>query len=551
VFSLFFFSSSFSPSLNFESRKEFVSKVNEGLKTGVGGARGVMEELMSQHVVKPHLLTVRQRWVMMLVSFVVFFKVSLSLGFGPFESEHVFDVSFLVLHLAAVVYFGEWDIWQLLILIPLGSFRFQMLNLEVIRLVSLVPFLQGLRFVVSGSISRLFGLFILLVVCTHGVACMWFALGAFENFESGWAPPPEFRSGTVFLTYWKSFNWSLKSLTQGPDGSPETGLEIMLSLAIMFLGFSVYATIIGSIGSVLMNLDSESNNWIEKKEGVDRYVQSSNLPDPLFRRISDYYTYLKNNRRQVGDQGEIFFELPGSLQTDISLHLTKDLLSKVSFFKNAPVACLSYVAKQLKPLSFPPGERIVTEGEVGQSMFFLMRGLLEVCSGLKVLTLLHDGAVFGEMALLIQNQPRTATIRALAFSDVFELSRQNLEDVLVLWPELREALTQTMEERIASSAAIREKLERGSTPDSRRKGSMVVPKKKLSNTKLTFQSAVRRSLREAKKEEEEAAIPNSGDLERKKKEEERLNAVEAKTLAEELKAQEKKGKEEADAEETA
>ncbi len=49
----------------------------------------------------------------------------------------------------------------------------------------------------------------------------------------------------------------------------------------------------------------------------------------------------------------------------VSLHLTKDLLSKVSFFKGAPVACLSFVAQQLRPIAIPPGERVVTEGEVG------------------------------------------------------------------------------------------------------------------------------------------------------------------------------------------
>ena len=118
------------------------------------------------------------------------------------------------------------------------------------------------------------------------------------------------------------------------------------------------------------------------------------------------------------------------------------------------------MAKKLKPLSIPPGERIVTEGEVGQSMFFLMRGLVEVCSGLKVLALLNDGAVFGEMALLIVNQPRTATIRALVFSDVFELSQSDLEEALILWPNLRTQLTKTMQVRKGERKERRERRER-------------------------------------------------------------------------------------------
>ncbi len=92
-------------------------------------------------------------------------------------------------------------------------------------------------------------------------------------------------------------------------------------------------------------------------------------------------------------------------------------------------------------------------------MFFLMRGLLEVTSGLRIVSLLEEGAVFGEMALLIPGQPRTATIRALVFSDVFELLAEDLERVLQLWPSLRDALTKTMQERLSSSQEVREKVE--------------------------------------------------------------------------------------------
>jgi CRP-like cAMP-binding protein len=175
------------------------------------------------------------------------------------------------------------------------------------------------------------------------------------------------------------------------------------------------------------------------------------------------------NRRSHAQPQEIFYELPSSLQTDISLHLTKDLLSQVSFFRGAPLACLSFIAKQLRPLAVPPGERIVTEGEVGETMYFLMRGLLEVTSGLRVVSLLEEGAVFGEMALLMPGQPRTATIRALVFSDVFELSNRDLDEVLKLWPALRDVLTATMQRRMeqmkeVTNRAMAAELDSGKSP---------------------------------------------------------------------------------------
>jgi CRP-like cAMP-binding protein len=92
-----------------------------------------------------------------------------------------------------------------------------------------------------------------------------------------------------------------------------------------------------------------------------------------------------------------------------------------------------------------------------------------VTSGLRVVSLLEEGAVFGEMALLMPGQPRTATIRALVFSDVFELSNRDLDEVLKLWPALRDVLTATMQRRMeqmkeVTNRAMAAELDSGKSP---------------------------------------------------------------------------------------
>ena len=138
------------------------------------------------------------------------------------------------------------------------------LGKEVFRMIIFARYLKQLKDVSQGAVSRLGNLFLILILCAHVTACCWFGLGVFNEFKTAWGPQEHTYD---WLTYGKAFHFALKSLTSGPEGTPETVLELFLSLAIMFLGFSVYATIIGSIGSVLLSLDTDYANWAQKFEG--------------------------------------------------------------------------------------------------------------------------------------------------------------------------------------------------------------------------------------------------------------------------------------------
>lgn len=493
--------------LNDSERAEVVVRLKQALAArNFHDARAVIQDVI---VGAGHLKSERSRRLLQLawlvVSLFIVFGAPFKVAFGPFSSATSLVIEFLMMASYASVLLWEkklmkrnsqhqagasaeasstsfssllslllqhessastsstsslfWLILDVTALLPLGLLLGSPL-LELARLVCWGRLLRALRQVTRSALTRLASLLLLLVVCAHLVACSWYGLGVYQEFASDWGPSKELsQTPSLLFKYGKTFHYSLRALTQGPEGSPNTELELLLSLGIIFLGFSVYATIIGSIGNVLTDFDQESSEWISKSEQIDRYCVAHGLPRTLTKRVKDYFEYLRAHSKTGITQQEIFAELPDSLKTDISLHLTKDLLAEVAFFKKAPLPCLSLIAKLLKPISVPPGERIITEGEVGQSMYFLMRGLLEVSVGLNVVSVLHDGAFFGEMALLIENQPRTATIRALVFSDVFELSRDDLEHVMDVWPSLRIELVRTMEERIASTKEVKAKVD--------------------------------------------------------------------------------------------
>jgi CRP-like cAMP-binding protein len=78
----------------------------------------------------------------------------------------------------------------------------------------------------------------------------------------------------------------------------------------------------------------------------------------------------------------------------------------------------------------PHGELVIREGEPGQSFFFVACGEVRVFAtdGLgrqTELARLHEGAVFGEMALL-SAQPRSASVEVIGEADLLEVTRESL-----------------------------------------------------------------------------------------------------------------------------
>lgn len=77
------------------------------------------------------------------------------------------------------------------------------------------------------------------------------------------------------------------------------------------------------------------------------------------------------------------------------------------------------------------GDQIIIEGQPGDSFFMLADGVVVVSKKVEgndaVLAHLHQGAVFGEMAL-VANTKRAATVSAMGDVDLLELSRHDLEE---------------------------------------------------------------------------------------------------------------------------
>ncbi len=105
-------------------------------------------------------------------------------------------------------------------------------------------------------------------------------------------------------------------------------------------------------------------------------------------------------------------------------------LPPIPLFSELESDAFARVLAALKLRRTRPGEVIVAEGEPGHSFFVIARGTVAiekhlVQGGAQRLASLHEGAIFGEMAL-VSASPRTATVRADSDCDLLEFDRHAL-----------------------------------------------------------------------------------------------------------------------------
>lgn len=91
---------------------------------------------------------------------------------------------------------------------------------------------------------------------------------------------------------------------------------------------------------------------------------------------------------------------------------------------------LEYVAELARPRKFAAGQTVFEEGELGDSLYVIVSGEIEVLrrdgdGAQKLLTTLAAPQFFGEMSL-IDKEYRSATVRARSDAELLHLTAENL-----------------------------------------------------------------------------------------------------------------------------
>ncbi|OGG50807.1 MAG: hypothetical protein A3F84_17460 [Candidatus Handelsmanbacteria bacterium RIFCSPLOWO2_12_FULL_64_10] len=122
-------------------------------------------------------------------------------------------------------------------------------------------------------------------------------------------------------------------------------------------------------------------------------------------------------------------------------------LAQIEFLRSIPPEHVQMLVEYVRPVAFATGERIFSEGDRGDRMFFLEQGEVALSRGGVELKALGAGEVLGEIALLT-GSPRTAQAVTRTRVVAIALLKEDFDRVRKASPELEAAIAQLASQRL-------------------------------------------------------------------------------------------------------
>jgi len=125
-------------------------------------------------------------------------------------------------------------------------------------------------------------------------------------------------------------------------------------------------------------------------------------------------------------------------------------LKGIELFSAIPGEDLAQLALVTDEVRREAGHVIIREGEVGESLYLLAAGRVQVLKAGRPVAELGEREVFGEMALLDPG-PRSATVQALTDVTMLCIRREDFSDIMAEKNEIARGIIQVLTRRLRAA----------------------------------------------------------------------------------------------------
>jgi len=177
-------------------------------------------------------------------------------------------------------------------------------------------------------------------------------------------------------------------------------------------------------------LDLEKKNQVLRSQ-IDQYQSIFNLKNVSIKkrkrrsRISDH-GFRNINEDKDHNFEEILLSKPKSEETRV---LLREAISNDDFMKNFDSSQVDEIVDLMHPMECLEGEEIIKEGGLGNLVYVIESGQLEVTREGRHLSEMYSGRMFGELAILY-NCERTATVKTKTTCKLWAVEGYVFHDVM-------------------------------------------------------------------------------------------------------------------------
>ena len=281
----------------------------------------------------------------------------------------------------------------------------------------------------------------------------WIAAEAAEGLT---ADGDELLFASEFTQYIVALYWSTTTaLTIGyGDITPHTSAERIFVILVMMSSSVLYATIFGQVTTLVDSLDQVQNRYQRQMQRFSEFASIYKLPVALRARIYSHVHYKWQLTRGL-EVESVLDALPSGVRRDIQLFLLANIVQSFPIFQNVPQNFIAAVVEKFRAELIAAQEFVFSADEPGRHLYIIHTGRVEVITPEGVVVgSLSDGSYFGEIAILVDVR-RTSSVRTTCRSHFYKLSKEDFDEVLEGYPELRDKMVSKALARLRKITKLR------------------------------------------------------------------------------------------------
>ena len=318
------------------------------------------------------------------------------------------------------------------------------------------------------NLFKIMKLFFTFVLATHWVACLFAFISDLQSSSNGWWKSNETVTTNLSSKY-GAFFYAAILLLIGENINPRTELEEGFCSLMILFGAALYTTMFGQVSLLIATMNMEESTYVNSVASVSHTMRAFDLPSDVRKRVTDYREYMFHRYRSA-DLDDFLKGLSENLRDEVILYINVQLLEKIPLFEDSDPQFVITICRYLKQQIFQPGDYVARIGQKGDRVYFLSIGEVEMeeinaTGHLEACGRLYPGESFGLRSVLDASFLVTMNYRAILYSDLSILKRQDLMDVLNCFPETKLRITARAKSslksiKVANSSAGISKLKR-------------------------------------------------------------------------------------------